>query len=467
MYNKIRKNIDSAGTKLNNSVAFLEQPWIKNAVFTIIVIFSLGLILVLNWHHPLFGDDWNYSLSIDGHTRIRNFSDIFYSLYNHYFEWGGRIIVHFIAEAILIFEPHKGDIVNSFAYIALTLIIYKIANLANNTRPSLLLGINFLIWFFQPAFGSTILWITGSANYLWGTLIILFFMIPYLYQAYIPKENDSLTKSILMLIGGVIAGWTNENMVVALIFMLVSIVFYFRIKQDKIPVWAISGIIGAVIGATIMIAAPGNYARMGSEIANRYNEQSYINLFISRFIDTLTTYYFHVLAPTFVYILTLCIYKTYRTENDRPILFISIIFFLGAIVATLVMTASPVFPGRATFGIITLVIVAIGILYANLDFSKVLICRMSYTVLIFAFLFFIADYNRAYKMLRSIDKQLNSRIERIEKEKKNGQKDLIFEDRITNYDSRFLHYYELTPDSADWHNRMFSKYYEISTIIIR
>lgn len=468
MYNKVLEYKNSATTKFNKFAAVLEQPWIKKAGFILIVILSLGLIGLLNWFHPLFGDDWNYSLSIDGHTRIRNLSDIFDSLYNHYFDWGGRIVVHFIAEVLLTFKPHVGDIINSIGYVALTLIIYKIANLTNNIRPSLLLGINFLIWLFQPLFGSTILWITGSANYMWGTLIILLFITPYVSQMYTPKGSNSIPKSILLFIGGIIAGWTNENMAVALIFMLALIILYYKVKQKKIPVWAISGAIGVIIGAIFMIAAPGNYARMGSEITNRYSgEQSYINLLSSRFIDTITTYYYHALAPTFIYIFTLCIYKTYDTKNEKPVLLASVIFFLGAIVATLAMTASPIFPGRATFGIITLVIVAIGILYANLDFSKALIRRMSYTVLIFAFLIFITDYNRGYKMLKSIDQHLSSRINEIEKEKKNGKKDFILEDRITDYNNRFLHYYELTPDSTDWHNRMFSKYYEINTITIR
>lgn len=137
---------------------FLNKKWMKRLCFGFILLISFTLIYILNRLQPLFGDDWNYSMLSDGHTRISNISDIFTHLYEHYFTWGGRIIVHIVAELLLLSGEHAADIINSLAYVIFTVVIYYIANCNNTLRPTLLILINFLIFFFIQSYGSTILW---------------------------------------------------------------------------------------------------------------------------------------------------------------------------------------------------------------------------------------------------------------------------------------------------------------------
>lgn len=400
----------------------------------------------------------------DGHTRIKTASDIFVSLYDHYFNWGGRIFVHIIDEVLLLMDERTTDLVNSIAFVVFTVVIYKIANLTNTIRPSLLLSISLSIFFFQPAFASTILWITGSANYLWGTLIIICLLYFYTKQAFMPKENNGIIKAILIFFLGILAGGCNENMAVGLIFMLIIFIVYYKTTTGSIPLWAISGLIGATIGAIFMIAAPGNYARMGAIVAT---EQSSGSIYIKQFLGAIAGYYYYVLIPTFIYLITLCLYLAYSNDKNRKaVLFTSTLYLVGAIVATLAMSASPIFPGRAAFGVISLVLVASAILFANLDFEKPLINRLIYITLTFGLLVFVADYYRGYQVLKEVDTHLQNRLEAINEGKRNGITDFILEDRISP-ESRLLHYYELTPDPTDWHNRMYSGYNEINSIIIK
>lgn len=468
MYNSIQKLKAYTITLLGKTDAFLEKPAIKKISFAIILLVSFVLIGLFNWYQPIFGDDWMYSLVLDRHARISSFSDIFDSLYHHYFYWGGRIVVHAVAETLLMLNTHMGDIINSLAYVLFTWVIYKLSNISGNgIKPALLLGINFFICFFQPAFASTILWITGSANYLWGTLIILLFLWPYISQMFTNKESKSIIKAVLFFPAGIIAGWTNENMAVALIFMLLVFICYYKIEYKRIPVWAITGMAGVIAGAAIMIAAPGNYARMHSEISYRFAGKSSVTIFIIGFINAIAAYWHYVLAPAFIYVFTLCIYRVYGKRNNKPVVFVSAVFFTGAVVATLAMSASPIFPPRATFGIITLVIIATGMLYANLNFGDRFVKLLSYLVLTFGLLVFIGKYYEEHKHLRAVYTHLNERIEKVEESKAQGETDLVLEDRISDYESRFLHYYELTPDSANWHNGLFSRYYDINTVIMK
>ena len=446
--------------------SFFGKPLVKRVCFGLIIVSSFILIYILNILHPIFGDDWNYCLLPDGHTKVKSFSDILYTQYEHYFTWGGRTVVHIIAQSLLLAGISIGNFVNSVAYIAFTLVIYYMTNQSNKVRPSLLLAINLLIWFFQPAFGSTILWITGSANYLWGTLIILCFLVPYTKQVLSPNSSNSYLKATLFFPAGIIAGWTNENMAVALIVMLTTFVIYYKVKYKQIPLWAITGLIGVVIGCVIMIAAPGNYARMNNVLSQEHINESFIVIFIGRFAAAIAGYYYFVLVPTFIFVLTLCFYRSFGKKTDKPIVFVAAVFVLGAIVATLAMSASPIFPGRAAFGIITLFFVAICILYANLDFSIALVKQVIYTTIVFGLLLFIADYYRGYQELKTADKILQARVTVIEEGKKEGIKEFVFNDRIFP-EGRFFHYFELSYDPNDWHNRMFSAYYEINSVIVK
>ncbi len=433
----------------------------------LIILLSFFFIYIFNILHPIFGDDWRYSMMDDGLTRIKNISDIYHSLYNHYFEWGGRIIVHIIDEILLLLNEYTADFINSLAFVGFSLIIYKTANLGNSLRPSLLLAINMLIFFFIPAFGSTILWITGSSNYLWGTLIVLCFLYFYVKQVLYPDEKDQWGKSILIFAFGILAGWTNENVAVALIAMLIGFILYYKVQTGKIPVWAIAGLAGALVGALLMIAAPGNYARMGSIVYTKYADQSPIGIYISQFFAAISGYYYYVLTPTFIYLVTFWIYCTYgKQENKVAVRFISLLFVAGAVIAVLAMTASPIFPGRAAFGSISFIFVATGILAANMDYSRPLVNRLIYTTLIFALLVFAADYYRGYRVLKEVDTHLRARQQVINEGKDKGITDFVLEDRISP-ESRFLHYFELTPDAEDWHNRMYSGYNDIHSIIIK
>lgn len=458
----VRKTKDLIYDTEKKTTLFLQQDKIKKINFFLILFFSFVGIYILNSLHPLFGDDWMYSMMPEpSNEHVKSFSDILKVQYAHYFTWGGRSVVHIIAQSLLLMGEKWADFLNSLAYVALTLAIYKIANQSGETKPSLLLGINLLICFFQPAFGSTMLWITGSANYLWGTLIILCFLLPYVNHLNKPSNKDSFVRGAAFLLFGIIAGWTNENMGVALIVMTALFLYLSKKENNTVPRWALLGLIGVIIGCIMMLSAPGNFARYGASLAQTGTSGSAVVIFLKRFTGAIASFYYYTLALTFILTLAAILFHKFgiNKKQQTP----ALIFFIGAIIATLAMSAAPIFPGRAAYGINTLVIVSIGILYANLDFKSSTIRRLSTSVLIFGLLFFSADYYRGYRELSEARVILDKRLIEVEVGKQKREKEFIFNDIVITPETKFFHYFELPSDSTDWHNRMFSRYYNIKS----
>ncbi|MFX3750207.1 DUF6056 family protein, partial [Streptococcus suis] len=76
-----------------------------------------------------------------------------------------------------------------------------------------------LMWFFIPGMGSTVLWVSGAANYLWATVIILLFLLPYRFNVSTKRGWEEYYLPVL----GLLAGLTNEvggatTVLLALIF---------------------------------------------------------------------------------------------------------------------------------------------------------------------------------------------------------------------------------------------------------
>ena len=103
-------------------------------------------------------------------------------------------------------------------------------------------------WFFIPAYAETMLWMTGACNYLWVTVIVLLFLIPYRALWDGKNVGEGLKKQGLQLFfffPGIIAGWCNETIsggciLGAAIFMAE----YKLLQKKKLPAWTFAGLAG-------------------------------------------------------------------------------------------------------------------------------------------------------------------------------------------------------------------------------
>ena len=73
-----------------------------NALCTVLLLAVIGVTMfLLNAHTPLMMDDYDYSFSWSTGERLSGVSDILASQAVHYRIWGGRSVVHFLAQLFL------------------------------------------------------------------------------------------------------------------------------------------------------------------------------------------------------------------------------------------------------------------------------------------------------------------------------------------------------------------------------
>lgn len=365
--------------KLTSSVGGRRFCWIM------VVLFCFSIVLLLNILTPFISDDYAYLYIFGESTRVTSLGDIVQSQINHYEMWGGRSVVHFVAQVLLLLPSYLADALNSLIFIGYTFLIYLHIVGKNRGSISLFVLINLAVWFMQPVIGDTILWLTGAANYLWGTFFILLFLLPFrLYNGNSKLRGISVwLASFGFFLFGIIAGWTNENTAGAMILIGLFFIYYYKSSGWKLPMWAVAGLIGAVIGFVVMIMAPGNFARGGDATS--------LSLYILAYRIFSWTYTFLVWCGPLLLISMLLLvgYNRFYQGNRDKGLRLGFIYAIAAITAVYAMLLSPTFPRRAMFGIVTYLIIAGGIWFYNMDFSNRFLRQIRSVLILFGGLYFI------------------------------------------------------------------------------
>lgn len=435
-------------------------------IILISIVLFLG-IYALNHYFPIILDDWTYS-TMEG--RRVGFADILPYQYAHYFEWGGRSVVHAIAQFMLASGVFLGDVINSIGYVALVLTIYYIANRGNKQNISLFIGIGLLIWFLTPALIENVFWITGSANYMWGTLLILLFISFYCSAFLTGKSKDEWGKGIGMFLFGILAGWTNENMAVAMIFFVICLLVLMKKEKQALPKWMLLGLVGAVAGCVFMLLAPGNYIRNAGELSTLNSDGEPIYMFyFYRFTNILKLSSWYALIPTIIYVVLLLLYLKFRNKtSNKKILPLSLLFVVTAGIATLAMVAAPIFPERVWFAILIFLFIATGLLYANLDFSITYISKPLIAVAGIATLVFFYSYWMSLNDFMRIHNIWSERDQIVMAEKQKGVKDVVIYGRFKASDSWFVRPKtgDIPLDSIEWMQRAYGQYMGVNSVKI-
>ncbi|NDV94435.1 hypothetical protein D0T84_05805 [Dysgonomonas sp. 521] len=415
----IRKTYDKFDAFLNASAGSkVGRP----ICWTIVLLVCFSAIFLLNIFTPVISDDFAYLYIYGEEGRISSLGDIIHSQVNHYYLWGGRSVVHFIAQALLMLPSCIADLLNSLAYLGYVFLIYLHIKGKRESSISLFILINMAIWFLQPVFGDTILWITGSANYLWGTCLILLFLLPYrLYEAKHTNTPFRVVASICILFLGILAGWTNENTAAAMILGGILYIVYFRSRKWQVPVWAVCGLVGAIAGFAVMILAPGNYMRAGDSVSLNLYTLGY-----RLFTWTLTLFYYS--GPLLlVSLVMLIVYNRFPKGEKESRLKLVFIYGIAAMAAVYAMLLSPSFPRRALFGVVTFLIIATGICIYHLDYRNSFLRQVRFSVISVALISFVFTFYLSIKDLRNYGDIVAQREAIIEEAKSKGLDSCVFE----------------------------------------
>lgn len=388
-----------------------------------IILFTIFIsMLALNYLYPYISDDYTYMYKYDNFERIKNISDIFFSMKDHYFLWGGRVLAHSLASVFLLLPKNIFNICNSIMYTIFIYMIYLIGRRNNKDNYNYLFIIHLLIWFINISFGEVTLWLTGSCNYLWTSVIILLFL--YLFH----KENKNV---IIFSILGILAGMCNENFSLSIIFVCILFVIFnknYRNKNNYI------GIIFLIIGYLFLFLAPGNFIRASAGVNNIIPITQKILYLIKVFS----------LLIIFILLLSYVLYKKNKLKKDY------LIYILGSIMCILFLVVAPTFSLRATIGtLIYNLIIIIDILFSfKFDLNKYIYLILGVIYLI-SYLYTLQDTYNLNKYINNLNNFKNKDV--VINRYKRTTKRVINLDMFNSYKNDII-------------NKKIAKYYHLKSI---
>lgn len=442
---------------MNNTSNSLFKSNLQKYLLGIAILLVFILMYILNNIYPLVCEDWSYVFiwGVDEPTRVTSLSDVLASQYHHYIIWGGRSVAHAIVQTLLAFDPLWHDLINTLAYTLFAYFVYKFINYGQKVRVEIFILTALALWFFIPEFVSLTAWITYSCVYLWTTLLTILFIYPY-YKSYRDSSfKGSYLKSTGLFLFGIVAAWSNENLSFMLIAFIVLLLTLMKFQKKQIPNWMVCGLLGTLIGFALLILAPGNFSRMN-------NFEFYI---LSRIKNLVLNYVYFLTLISLIYT-ALGYYYLKRTQSNKnkDILFASALFFVSAHLGSLVMIAFPIFPARSLFAPITFIIIANGILFANLSLSKKHYFRTNIIALSIGILMFCVDYADKHKYLVYFDDLWLRREAFLLEQKSKGILDIVYTEDLVFHEDFILFDFKRFPDG--WPNVDYARYYGVNSVVL-
>lgn len=437
----------------------------RKASIALSVLLLLALLVVmylLNRHTTLIVDDYGYSFNYEG-RRFTSLQEVFIRLWHHYFEWGGRVVVHFIAIVFLWAGKPIFDIFNTFAFLGMVCMMYYLAignwPCGKKNYPMVLLGTFFMLFAFTPAFGQDFLWLVGASNYLWGLLMFLLMLLPFrkqLFQQYNVFAN--LLYCPLFFIGSVVAGWTNENMGVTLVVLIIAFILIYWWNERTIYAWTIWALIGAILGAGFLILAPGNFVRL-------HTEGGGLTLhFFRNFLDITKI----LLKPGFL-LIPFCLFGIFRcfscnVEEQKKVI-VSDLFLFASLISAYAMIASPYFTDRARLGTLVLGIIACMSVYPYLVLDSKKYQKITALVAVIVLALLASDIKAGYKDIVAYEKRDMAKVAYTLQQKEKGNMDIILP---KNYPStKYCAAWgleDISENTKHWTNTGYARYFGVKTV---
>lgn len=437
-------------TRVRQILARLEEKTAFRAcVFAVLLMLMAGTMLLLNAHTPLQMDDYDYSFSWSTGKPLSGVADVLASQAAHYRLWGGRSVVHALAQLFLYAGKGIFNVANTAMYVLFVLELYVLAKPKGRRFCwPVLLMLHTALFTLVPFFGTVFLWLDGACNYLWGTALAL---LPLLI---VPKLLDGSRHAALGVIGipiCLLSGWTNENAacgVLAAVFLLLADKLR---RKERPPMAAWLCFAAQAVGAAVMILAPGNFAR-----ASAYAYDSMALEIVKRLICI--TAYMAVYAGVLLAALPLT-YETGRALKAPMRGRKAARLLLAALLCAYAMVASPELSDRSYTCVIALLLAALATLIGDLDahvraLDAAKLCALPLSV----FLLLYGGYQAA-KDVSAHETAWNAQLESIETAVQGGKTEV----QIASVEShsRFTMDIVLEKDADSWPNSTLSKWFGI------
>lgn len=311
----------------------------KKYFFVLFIFFTTFLLIfALNYMTHYVSDDYAYRFvyksprPTDSLEKINGFRSIIKSQISHYNIWNGRFVAHSIVQFFMQYNKIIFNIFNSIAFLSLGLIIYFIVNTAKHVRHNIkmFLLIFLSLWLFIPEFGKSVLWLSGSGNYLWMAIIYSLFLL-FNLQSFQTNFFTIITSIIL----GFLSGATNENSGPATTLIIVLLIIWKYIEFKSFDIWRLLGVISSGVGFIIMMNSPGSKERGAIDLS--------FNLLKDHAVSIYSTSVGHFFFA-YLIVLLLIFILIYQNKITKTDFIFTGILFIGHIAGIFSLIISPSAP---------------------------------------------------------------------------------------------------------------------------
>lgn len=444
----------------------------KKIIMILILTSVFGFMYILNSKTMLVSDDYPYHFIFSREPNINtkfitNPIEIFGSMKTHWLVWGGRVVVHYLLQFAFMIGKDFFNIINSIMFVLLGFLIYKHINNTKEIKLSYLILIYATIFIFVPQPASTIMWKSGSANYLWSSVLIL--SMTLILKKHYDNNNsikDTWLNLILLFPFSLIIGCTNENTGCALIIVEILFLIAYKKKHKCIPKWIKGVLIGTIIGYIFLVSSPGNIKR--TDIM--YPQISYGIENIFDYILKITRLSYKYLKEIIIAV-TITSVILYKEKDDvKKALenhFLQIAFLILALISIYSLIISPAYPERCWFFSFVYFIIVIGLNINKLQIKKEIIDKLIIILMIVLSIGAISEYSSAYYYIGETYEEVSKQVADIKRQKQQGKKNIRVHG-ISQPEGKYNAFVDngyINSDPDNWINVWIAQYYEVDSIV--
>jgi hypothetical protein len=217
------------------------------------------VFLVMNMLTTFKEDDLAMTLIEGEWSPVRSLADFFRSHYCHYMTVNGRSSDIVAELSCWLLGKPVFNVLNTLMF---GLLLHMLSLLSTGRRSVMVVAM-FLAFVgcFFPVPGETMLWLSGSCNYMWAITLSLVFV--YLLQRRYQRGQAGWGKTILLMLFSIVAGSFNEATTFG--FMAGLLLYYLINRRNLKPNrTVILMLVGYAIGVLIIACSPAAWGRATS-----------------------------------------------------------------------------------------------------------------------------------------------------------------------------------------------------------
>ena len=327
------------------------QAFLRKYGFFLLIAIIYAMLLVLNLLTPMSTDDYAYLYHMQTKERVVTLADMVSAGRVHYMLMNGRIFTNVIfTQAMLWLGKIPFSFINALVYVAFIMGIYLLVKGEKRKDWLLLLAIHSAVFLFAPVFGITMLWLNGSCNYLWGTTLIMYAILPFgraVLSDEVPKIGLAL--QCLFVLAALAAGNITENTSTAMLALMVLCLGLLLLQKKRVPLFLLVSLAMALVGYKLLFSSTGLHldTRAPSSLGGYLNNFS---VCMNRLWD----------KRWLLYAYALFFFLTPKTDTRRRLF--SLFLVACGLLANVAMIVPSYYPARADFGWVIFFLAACGVL---------------------------------------------------------------------------------------------------------